>query len=140
MSLMDALSGYLPQGPGWLPTWQLIVAFTATLNTLSNLTSLTFSRKLYNNAATSVNPLQSRTFAIWTLTSAVVRFYAAFNINNKLIYDMALFTYLFAFFHFGSEIFIYRTAKIAPPVLSPIAVAGSSLIWMLTQYDFYVNA
>lgn len=126
MSLMDALSGCtspcdppqlslsltpnsdLPQGPGWLPTWQLIVAFTATLNTLSNLTSLTFSRKLYNNAATSgtwlpwgacpmwlspslkrlntfpVNPLQSRTFAIWTLTSAVVRFYAAFNINNKL--------------------------------------------------------
>lgn len=84
---------------------------------------------------------------------------------------MALFTYLFAFFHFGSEIFIYRTAKIAPPVLSPIAVAGksrtkvlcyrylillscgyrprtypflsfpgSSLIWMLTQYDFYVKA
>ncbi len=39
---------------------------------------------------------------------------------------MALFTYLFAFFHFGSEIFIYRTAKIAPPVLSPVAVAGKS--------------
>ena len=39
---------------------------------------------------------------------------------------MALFTYLFAFFYFGSEIFIYRTAKIAPPVLSPIVVAGKS--------------
>ncbi|TBU32500.1 Erg28-like protein [Dichomitus squalens] len=140
MPIFDAVSGYLPQGPGWLPTWQLIVAVTAALNTVSNLTSLTFSRRLYNNAVTSVNPLQARTFAIWTLTSAVVRFYAAYNIHNKLIYDIALFTYLFAFFHFGSEILIYRTAKIAAPVLSPVIVSTSSLIWMLTQYNFYVKA
>lgn len=38
-----------------------------------------------HRAGTStVNPLQSRTFAIWTLTSAVVRFYAAYNIENKM--------------------------------------------------------
>ena len=139
-----------------------------------------------------MNPLQARTFGIWTLTSAVVRFYAAYNITNKLsvliascdtpqaacrradmfylnphrIYDMALFTYLFAFFHFGSEILIFRTTKIGVPVLSPVIVSSkslslphtstatqmlvhhvlmmrciaSTLAWMLTQYDFYVKA
>lgn len=30
-----------------------------------------------------VTPLQARTFGVWTLTSAVIRFYAAYNINNK---------------------------------------------------------
>ncbi|KAI0768057.1 Erg28-like protein [Trametes elegans] len=140
MSALAALSAYLPQGPGWLPTWQLIVAVTATLNTISNVTSVAASRKLYNNAPGLVNPLQSRTFGIWTLTSAVVRFYAAYNIENKLIYEMALFTYLFALLHFGAELTIFRTARLAVPNLSPVIVASSSLVWMLTQYGFYVRA
>ncbi|KAI0661482.1 Erg28-like protein [Cubamyces menziesii] len=138
MTALAALSAYLPQGPGWLPTWQLIVAVTATLNTIGNMTSVAASRKLYNSAPAFVNPLQSRTFAIWTLTSAVVRFYAAYNIHNKMIYDIALFTYLFAFFHFGSELLIFRTARPAVPNMSPVVVASTSLVWMLSQYDFYV--
>lgn len=31
----------------------------------------------------TVTALQARTFAVWTLTSAVVRGYAAYNIHNK---------------------------------------------------------
>ncbi|KAI0671604.1 Erg28-like protein [Trametes maxima] len=140
MTAFAALSAYLPQGPGWLPTWQLIVAVTATLNTIGNLTSVAASRKLYNAAPGSVNSLQSRTFAIWTLTSAVVRYYAAYNIQNKMIYDIALFTYLFAFAHFGSELLIFRTARPAAANLSPVVVSTTSLVWMLTQYDFYVRS
>jgi len=30
-----------------------------------------------------VTALQARTFAVWTLTSAIIRGYAAYNINNK---------------------------------------------------------
>ena len=30
-----------------------------------------------------VTPLQARTFAVWTLTSAAIRFYAAYNITTK---------------------------------------------------------
>ncbi|KAH9945250.1 Erg28-like protein [Epithele typhae] len=138
-SLLAYLQSYLPAGPGWLPTWQLVVAVTATLNTASNVASLAPSRRLYTGMAAFVNPLQARTFAIWTLTSAAVRFYAAYNIHNKLIYDLALFTYLFAFFHFASEILIFKTAKLAGPAISPVLVASSSLIWMLTQYKFYVQ-
>ncbi|KAI0710011.1 Erg28-like protein [Earliella scabrosa] len=134
---LEIVSAYLPQGQGWLPTWQLIVAVTAAMNTVSNMTSLAFSRRLYND--TYVNPLQARTFGIWTLTSAAVRFYAAYNIHSKQVYDLAMFTYLFALLHFGSEILVYRSVKLQTPIFSPIVVASSSLIWMFLQYNFYVN-
>ncbi|RPD61086.1 Erg28-like protein [Lentinus tigrinus ALCF2SS1-7] len=138
MAILDVVSPYLPQGPGYLPAWLLFVAVTAAINTVSNMTSLTFSRKLYKDAF--VNPVQARTFGIWTLTSAAIRFYAAYNINNKQVYDLALFSYLFALLHFGTELVVYRSVKIAAPVFSPVVVASSSLIWMFTQYNFYVQA
>lgn len=78
-----------------------------------------------------------------------------------------MFTYLFAFFHFGSELLIFRSARFAPANLSPVVVssesrrpilglarrgpddparshspappAATSLIWMFTQYKFYVR-
>jgi len=130
----------LPQSVGWLANWQLFVAATAAFNTIQNFSTLNLTRRLYSGSSETVTPLQARTFAIWTLTSATVRFYAAYNINEKIIYDLALFTYLFAFGHFVSETFIFRTAKLNIPVLSPIIVASASLLWMITQYDFYVKS
>ncbi len=75
---------------------------------------------------------------------------------------MALFTYLFAFGHFSTELFIFKTARINTAVLSPVLVSSRSsfpptvipisvlthdllpsalsLIWMLNQYDFYVQS
>ncbi|KAI0280808.1 Erg28-like protein [Russula aff. rugulosa BPL654] len=135
-------SNFLPEGDGKLPMWQIAVAATALFNTVQNFVTLHFTKRLYNNvpAAHPVTPLQARTFGIWTLTASIVRLYAAYNIHNKAIYDMALLTYLFAFAHFSSEILIFRTAKISIPVLSPVVVATTSLVWMILQYDFYVKA
>lgn len=135
------LSSLIPQTAGLLPKWQLFVGVVAVLNTLQNFLTLKFTRRIYNAVppAQPVTALQARTFAVWTLTSAVVRVYAAYHIQNKVIYDMALMTYLIAFAHFSSEIFIFRTAKIGPPVLSPCIVATTSLVWMISQYDFYVK-
>lgn len=45
------------------PFEQLLMLFYATIDT--------------------VTPLQARTFAIWTLTSSIVRFYAAYHITDK---------------------------------------------------------
>ena len=75
-------------------------------NSLQNFITLDLTKRLYNRTATGeedsstciryaghlttrsfflfpVTPLQARTFAAWTLVSAVVRFYAAYNINSK---------------------------------------------------------
>ncbi|KAF8501610.1 Erg28-like protein [Russula emetica] len=135
-------SNFLPEGDGKLPMWQIAVAATALFNTVQNFVTLQFTKRIYNNVPAShpVTPLQARTFGIWTLTASIVRLYAAYNIHNKAFYDMALLTYLFAFAHFSSEILIFRTAKISIPVLSPVIVATTSLVWMILQYDFYVKA
>ncbi|KAN0132992.1 Erg28 [Lactarius tabidus] len=136
------MANFIPQGNGNLPVWQMVVAASALFNTVQNFVTLSLTKRLYNNvpAAQPVTSLQARTFAIWTLTSSAVRFYAAYNIRNKAIYDVTLLTYLFAFAHFSSEILIFRTAKISIPVLSPVIVSTVSLIWMISQYDFYINA
>ncbi|KZT73153.1 Erg28-like protein [Daedalea quercina L-15889] len=137
MAILDSLPELLPQGEGWLPTWQLIVAIMAVFNTAQNFATIKLTRRLYNTAP--VTPLQARTFAIWTLTSAAIRLYAAYNINVKQVYDLALFSYLFAFGHFGSEIFFFGTAKLFGPVLSSVIVSTASLAWMVNQYHFYVH-
>ncbi|KIJ12810.1 hypothetical protein PAXINDRAFT_136700 [Paxillus involutus ATCC 200175] len=130
----------LPKAEGLLPKWQLVVATMAVFNTLQNFATLKLTRRLYAGVPpTSITALQARTFAVWTLTSAVVRGYAAYNLHNKTIYDMALFTYLIAFGHFTSELFIFRTCKINVAVLSPIIVSTATLVWMVQQYEFYVK-
>ncbi|PPQ75726.1 hypothetical protein CVT26_000970 [Gymnopilus dilepis] len=137
---MSFLASYLPTSAGWLAHWQLFVAATAVFNTIQNFMTLKLTRRIYDNVPpTSITALQARTFAVWTLTSALIRGYAAYNINNKLMYDMAFMTYLIAFGHFSSELLIFRTCKLNAGVLSPVIVSTSSLIWMFVQYDFYVK-
>ncbi|KAF5367395.1 hypothetical protein D9758_003770 [Tetrapyrgos nigripes] len=128
---------FLPSSAdGWLPYWQLFVATTALFNTIQNFFTLKLTQRIYTQ---QVTPLHARTFAIWTLTSAVVRFYAAYNIHVKAVYDITLFTYLIAFAHFSSEYFIFRSAKLDIPLLSPFVVSVASMIWMFMQYDYYVQ-
>ncbi|EIW79985.1 Erg28-like protein [Coniophora puteana RWD-64-598 SS2] len=141
MSSLSLFLRFLPQAEGLLPKFQLVAASLSIFNTVQNFATLKFTRRLYGLAPPqSVTNLHARTFAVWTLTSAVVRGYAAYHINNKSIYDMALLTYLIAFGHFTSEIFVYRTAKVMSPVFSTLVISTVSLVWMTTQYDFYVKA
>ncbi|EKM58206.1 uncharacterized protein PHACADRAFT_207040 [Phanerochaete carnosa HHB-10118-sp] len=138
-SLTDALRSYIPQGDGLLPKWMLLVAVTALFNTLQNFVTTKFTRRLYSSTP-NVTPLQARTFGTWTLLSAVVRAYAAYNIHDKTIYDMALLSFLIAFGHFASEVLVYRTAKLPGPVFSPVVVSSLSLFWMIRHYEHYVKA
>ncbi|KAF8920268.1 Erg28 like protein-domain-containing protein [Mucidula mucida] len=136
--MLDFLAPYLPQAVGWLPKWQLFIAATAVFNSVQNFATIKLTQRVYDRVP--VTALQARTFAIWTLTSAVVRAYAAYNINEKHVYDMAFFTYLIAFGHFSSEFFIFRSVTVNPGSMSPVIVSTLSLVWMFTQYEFYVKS
>ncbi|KAG6810490.1 hypothetical protein H0H92_011670 [Tricholoma furcatifolium] len=63
--------------------WQLLVAAAAVFNSLQNFATLKLTRRIYNVKPNTITALQARTFAAWTLTSAIVRGYAAYDIHNK---------------------------------------------------------
>lgn len=70
---------------GLLPKWLLIVGAVATLNGLQNIAKPSFSTKVYSSSTgqAQVTPLSARLFAIWNLTSAMIRIYAAYNIQDR---------------------------------------------------------
>ncbi|CAE6416101.1 unnamed protein product [Rhizoctonia solani] len=134
-----SFSGLLPQAVGLLPKWQLVVSSLAVFNTIQNFFTLSLTKRIYSKQSQNVTPLQSRTFAIWTLTSAILRFYCAYHVNEKVVYDLTMWTYVLAFGHFTSEFLVFRTAGLGPGLLSPMIVATTSFVWMWSQYDFYVS-
>jgi len=134
---MSSLSALVPAGN--LPKWLLLVSALAVFNTIQNLVTLSLTKQVYSAKPDEVTELSSRTFAVWSFTSAVVRFYCAYNISNKAMYEITLWTYVIALTHFTSELLIFRSADIGPGWLSPFIVATVSLIWMTTQYNHYVN-
>ncbi|KAJ3815584.1 hypothetical protein F5876DRAFT_85706 [Lentinula aff. lateritia] len=136
---MDFFKSSLPTSEGWLPIWQLVVTSAAVFNAIQNYTTLKLTQRLYARMPHLVNPLQARAFGTWTITSAVIRGYAAYHIHEKTIYDICIISYLIAFSHFTSELLIFKTAKFNGPVVSPFIVASVSLAWMILQYDFYVS-
>ncbi|GAA5855304.1 hypothetical protein JCM9279_001941 [Rhodotorula babjevae] len=134
------LAAYLPAAEGGLlPYWMLFVSATAVFNSLQNYLTTSLTRQVYARSPASVNPLQARLFGVWTLTSACVRFYAAYHVGVKPVYDLALATYAIALWHFGSEALVYRTVGLKG-LAGPLIVSTTSLVWMWQQYDYYVRA
>ncbi|KAF9517030.1 hypothetical protein BS47DRAFT_594527 [Hydnum rufescens UP504] len=131
--------GWFPEGHGWLPLWQLFVSSLAIFNTVQNLFGISLTRRVYSRKPEQVTPLHARAFAAWTLTSAVVRLYCAYNIGHKLLYDLTIWTYVIALVHFASEIFLYKTADISVGALPSCIIASTSLVWMVVQYNFYTR-
>lgn len=48
---------------------------------------------------------------------------------------MTLFTYLFAFAHFSSELFIFRTASFGPGVMSPVIVSSTFYVSLAPSWS-----
>ncbi|KAK9893738.1 Erg28-like protein [Cystobasidium minutum MCA 4210] len=131
------MSQYLPDAKGgYLPYWQLLVASTAFWMSLQSLASSKQVKRLFTTI--NVTDIHARTFGIWNMTSAAVRFAAAYDISNKTVYGLAFATYAIAFVHFMSELFVFRTIKLNAAVISPMIVSTASMIWMANQAKFYL--
>ncbi|GAA5872391.1 hypothetical protein JCM8547_000916 [Rhodosporidiobolus lusitaniae] len=142
----STFAALLPKNaPGYLPYWMLFVSSLAVFNGVQNFLTTKLTRQVYARSPANqagrraVNPLQARTFAVWTLMSAIVRLYAAYNISNKAVYDITLASYVLALGHFTSEFLLFGTAGLKGAA-SPFIVATTSLTWMIKHYDFYVKA
>lgn len=120
-------------------------------NCIQAYTTLHFTSQVYNGPASSSSPpgskspraevthLQSRTFGTWTLLASIIRIYAAYNISDPVMYQIALWTYVIAWAHFMSEWLVFGTTQWGRGLAGPIFVANLSVGWMFTQWGFYVQ-
>jgi len=69
----------------------------------------------------------------------MVRLYAAYNISDPMMYQLAIWTYVIALAHFASEWLVFGTAKMGKGLVGPLCVASGSLIWMLLKWEVYMN-
>lgn len=123
------------------------VSLVSTLNSIQAYSTLTYTSRVYNPTSTDpplkqpahVTGLSSRTFGTWTFLTSVIRFYAAYHINEPAFYQLALWTYGVAFAHFASEWWVFGTTRWGKPLAGPVVVSTGSLVWMVSQWGFYVQ-
>ncbi|KAK2149696.1 hypothetical protein LSH36_441g00021 [Paralvinella palmiformis] len=119
----------------YLQGWIGVVGMVAFGNTLSCFRGhQILSDKLYTDAHGQVNALMARIFGVWTLLSAVIRIYCAYDIKNRAVYNLTYFSFVLAFIHFIAECFFYKTAPLTVGVMMPLAVSALSLVWMSIGY------
>ncbi|KAK6204456.1 Erg28 like protein-domain-containing protein [Scheffersomyces amazonensis] len=136
-----------PQG-GNLPSWLLFISVVSIFNSIQTYQSkdLQLTKKVYENEANKadhkipqVTGLSARTFGTWTLITSIVRFYGAYNIQNKQVYELVQFSFLVAGLHFLSEWLVYKTCKLGKGIAGPLVVSSVSIAWMFSQKSFYLS-
>ncbi|EMC93499.1 hypothetical protein BAUCODRAFT_75681 [Baudoinia panamericana UAMH 10762] len=154
-STLHTVGSYVPDG--LLPKWLLFLSIVSIGNTVQSYVSLAGTREVYAGPASRSTPsvappgtaskqhtspvteLSARTFGTWTALSSIVRLYAAYNIHDPVVYQLALWTYGLAFAHFTSEWLIFGTARWGRGLAGPLFVATLTPLWMLAQYSDYVR-
>ena len=124
-----------------LQGWVCVVGLMAFGNTVSCFVDHSFlGNRLYTGTPDKTNDLAARLFGMWTLVSALLRITCAFAIDNRALYNLTFASFVVAFGHFMSEIYVFRSATITVGVLSPLIVSGVSIIWMLVCYRYLFPA
>ncbi|KAG7571320.1 hypothetical protein FFLO_00672 [Filobasidium floriforme] len=131
----------LPQASngGYLPYWLAFVAVVSVYNTIQAFVTPTLTKRIYSRKPEEVTGIGRRTFGVWTLLAACIRIYAAYEINNPALYNLTLASYVLAGGHFLSELFIFKSAGLQAPALSPVLVAIPSMIWLVMQRQHYLS-
>lgn len=146
-----------PTSEGYLPIWLWVVASTALVNGIVNLLTpddegaaakksarptANPSHKVYSSpkGQTSSTALTARLFGTWNVLSALVRFAAAYEPNNKSVYALCAATFALALMHFGTEAVNWGNIDVRKVgSASPFVVASVSLTWMVAQWGHYAK-
>merc|ERR1712007_59470 len=137
--LEGILTKIIPATPGYLPKWILFISVVAIFNSLQTYTNISLTKKVYANKPEEVSSLSARTFGTWTLVSAIIRAYAAFNMTDVHVYNLCIVSYIIALWHFGSEWLIFKTCKFDKGLFGPLIVSTLSITWMILQKDYYTG-
>ncbi|KAL8702482.1 MAG: hypothetical protein Q9201_004354 [Fulgogasparrea decipioides] len=133
------MASYLPQNEGLLQYWLLLLSVVSIGNSIQSYLTTSYTRCVYSAPETTVTPLHARTFGTYTALASIIRLYAAYNITDTVIYQLALWTYFVALGHFYSEWLVFKTARWGQGLAGPLVISMGSTIWMLVQWGDYVR-
>ncbi|KAL8911513.1 MAG: hypothetical protein Q9171_003321 [Xanthocarpia ochracea] len=133
------MTSYLPQNEGILQYALLLASIASIGNSVQSYLTTSYTRRVYSAPETTVTPLHSRTFGTYTAVVSIIRLYAAYNITDPLLYQLALWTYVVALGHFYSEWLIFKTARWGEGLAGPLVVSVGSLTWMVLQWGHYIR-
>jgi hypothetical protein len=85
-----------------------------------------------------VTPLAARLFGTYTFAVGLIRFYAAYGIENRFLYQLGIWTHVIAAAHFTSEMLIYKSVRFGWEHSFPFFASYIGTIWMVSQYNHYV--
>ncbi|EME30289.1 putative ergosterol biosynthetic protein 28 isoform 1 [Galdieria sulphuraria] len=92
---------------------------------------------IYRNISPEMAAPLSRLYATWLLLSTIIRCTFVVSEFHVSLAVVTMATYVVAWVHFSSEIFIYHTVPLKPGGQAPLWVASFSmgwLLWCLIQY------
>ena len=107
-------------------------------NTVQAYMTTDNTREVYSRSGSETSALSSRIFGTWTIVSAMIRLYAAYNISNPQIYQLAIGAYAIAWAHFMSEWMVFKTVAWGRGLAGPVLISTGSLVWMFSQWGYYV--
>ena len=82
-----------------------------------------------------LSPLFFRTFAVRTFLSAVIRAYAAYHIDNREVFLLALWSYVIALVYFGTEMVMFGTVRLGGSLVPTMVVAIGTPVWMVLTWE-----
>ncbi|KAL8900981.1 MAG: hypothetical protein Q9192_000804, partial [Flavoplaca navasiana] len=108
-------------------------------NSVQSYLTTSYTRRVYSAPETTVTPLHARTFGTYTALASIIRLYAAYNITDPMLYQLAIWTYIVALGHFYSEWLVFGTARWGKGLAGPVIISVSSLAWMVVQWGVHVR-
>ncbi|GAX77307.1 hypothetical protein CEUSTIGMA_g4753.t1 [Chlamydomonas eustigma] len=123
----------------YLGRWLLIAASLRIFSVwIGFFSPVKFQIALFRRKPEVVTEAFGRLFGTWTLVTCLLCVICAFNINNEAIYGATLGSFVIAFLYMVLELAVYKTIDMRGAI-SPMLVAGISIVWMSAGYSNYLE-
>ncbi|KAJ9142345.1 hypothetical protein NKR23_g7273 [Pleurostoma richardsiae] len=134
------MASLLPQSDGYLPYFLLLLSIMAiTHSVVCYLASPDASLKQFSGPKRPPpEALTARLYGLKNVYTGLIRLYAAYDIHNPALYDLALCTFLGVTFLYTTEMLIYRTSRPRELVI-PFINCSTAIVWMLSQRSWYLS-
>jgi hypothetical protein len=152
------MAAYLPQSNGYLPYFLLAVSklylslskdqysrckssLMAGIHTVvCYLSPPTVSLRQFSGPRhPPPTPLLAHVYGVKNVYTSLIRAYAAYQINNQALYDLATFSYMGVLFLFITEMVVWRTVRLREAIF-PFVNAGVGLAWTVLAREWYTNS